>query len=78
MIYAKVKVQVEADDIAAGCNLGCLGLAAVFPRALVTTEVGAVDEVIVMGVEAKVMLANIFVGASADAVEHQVREEEVG
>ena len=78
MIQVKVQVEVEADAVAAGRDLGRLGLAAMSPRALVAAEVGRADPVVVVRHEAKVMLADVLVGASADSVEHQMGEEEVG
>lgn len=78
MVDAKVEVEVEADGVAAGGDLGGFGLVAVAPGSLVAAEVGRVDPVVVVGHEAEVVLADVFKGAGADAVEHQVREEEVG
>lgn len=77
MIEIKVQMQVEPDHIPTGCDLSSLGLVAVSPGALVAAEVGRVDPVVVVRHEPKVVFAHVLVGTGADAVEHQVREEEV-
>lgn len=78
MVDAEVQVEVEANSVLAGRDHGRLGLVAVVPRALVAAEIVAGQEVVVGGHEAVIMLSHIFVRAGPDAVEHQVREEEMG
>ena len=78
MIQSKVQMKVKAHDILAGRDDGRLRVPAVPPRALVAAEVVAGEPVVVVGVQAKVVLADILVRVRLDPVEHQVREHEVG
>jgi hypothetical protein len=78
VIDAEVEVEVESNDIFASSDLGCLGLGAMVPGTLVAADVVAGENLRgERGLEAVVVLANVLVGACLDAVEHQMREEEV-
>jgi len=78
MVQIKIQMQVEANHIPTGRDLSRLGLAAMSPGTLVAAEILRVDPVVVVRHEPKVVFTDVLVGAGADTVEHQVREEKVG
>jgi len=79
VIDAEVEVEVESNHILASSDLSCLWLGAMVPGALVAADIVAGENFRgERGLEAVVVLANVLVGAGFDAVEHQMREEEMG
>lgn len=75
MVDAKVEMEMEADRVFSGSYFGRLGLGAVVPRPLVAAEIITTKNLRGEGgLEAVVVLADVFKGARLDAVEHQMRK----